>query len=200
MMDIIARSTQKNGQSSETIMVGSLLAKNMECVRSVLTPERRKHDLSLLVATDNLHPWCNRRKAEYENMKTRMSLLEALQSVVWYNGLSKELESWKDIEPRDGWISEVYYDKYKDSPEECAQLQVFWMILSEMFGDCGTSPRFGWIEDIDSFKTFIDLLTRCGESSYNIFDDYEECKKREKEYEELIQHVSYDDAQLGREK
>ena len=28
------------------------------------------------------------------------------------------------------------------------------MIAVEMFGSCGTSPRYGWIEDIDGFRQF----------------------------------------------
>lgn len=41
------------------------------------------------------------------------------------------------------------------------QLQVFWMICSEMFGDCGTSPRTGWIytENKKEFHEFIDDIT-----------------------------------------
>lgn len=138
-------------------------------------------------------------------MKIRKSLLEALQSVVWYNGLSEELETWKDIEPenRSGWIQQTYWPKYQNYPEAMAQLQVFWMICVELFGECGTSPRFGWIEDRESFKTFIDLLTRCGslsmDQSQDTYDPDEDLK-REEQYEELIQHVAYDDAQLGREK
>lgn len=165
---------------------------------------RRKNDLPLPVADSNLHCRCDNREAEYEDMKMRLSLLEALQSVVFYNGLSEELEAWKDIEPDEcGWIHQTYWPKYQREPEAMAQLQAFWMICVELFGNCGTSPRFGWIEDRESFKTFIDLLTRCGSLSMNPNEDeydWAEDQEREEKYEELIQHVGYTQEACGYEK
>lgn len=127
-------------------------------------------------------------------MKMRQSLLEALQSVVWYNGLAEEIYSWKGIEPNIGYyptITQTYFDKYQHgeySEASMAELQHFWMICVELFGECGTSPRFGWIEDIDSFKTFIDLLTRCGSMIHgeNEYEAYQAC---EDEYEKLVQSI-----------
>ena len=131
-------------------------------------------------------------------MKMRTSLLEALQTVVSYQGLENELQSWKDIKPNEyGVIFPTYWEKWKNEDAEvCAQLQVFWMICVCLFGDWGTSPRFAWIEDIESFKTFIDLVTRCRDGD----DDIESIIKSEEEYEQLIQHVGYTEEQLGREK
>lgn len=131
-------------------------------------------------------------------MKIEKPLLDALQGVVSYQGLASELQSWKDIEPsKYGGLLPTYWDKWKDEDVEvCAQLQVFWMICIILFGDYGTSPRFGWIEDIESFKTFIDLVTRCRNGD----DDIESIVKSEEEYEQLIQHVGYTDEQLGRNK
>ena len=77
----------------------------------------------------------------------------ALQSVVWYNGLYKELLKWKEVkpkEPKDVYGGVVMIDVYDP------QLQVFWMIAVELFGDCGTSPRTGWITDIEGFHKWID--------------------------------------------
>lgn len=139
-------------------------------------------------------------------MKIKKPLLDALQGVVSYQGLASELQSWKDIEPsKYGFLSPTYWDKWKNEDAEvCAQLQVFWMICVLLFGEYGTSPRFGWIEDIESFKTFIDLVTRCrGKGNDDVFitkgNGY--CAlQTEEEYEQLLQHVGYTDEQLGRNK
>lgn len=121
-------------------------------------------------------------------MKMRTSLFEALQTVVSYQGLASELQPWKDIDPSEfDSILLTYWDKWKsEDAEVCAQLQVFCMICVCLFGDWGTSPRFAWIEDISSFKTFIDLVTRCRDGD----DDIESIIKSEEEYEQLIQHVN----------
>ena len=134
-------------------------------------------------------------------MKSKMKLLEALQAIVSYQGIESELQSWKELEPNEyGGIFPTYLEKWRhediESIEVGAQLQIFWMICVCLFGDWGTSPRFGWIEDRESFKTFIDLVTRCRDGD----DDIESIVKSEKEYEQLIQHVGYTDEQLGREK
>ena len=34
----------------------------------------------------------------------------------------------------------------EDEFNQCERHTVIWQMLVEMFGDCGTSPRFGWIE------------------------------------------------------
>lgn len=86
-------------------------------------------------------------------------LIYALDSVASYNGLAETLLAWKNLPP-DGpsipcplrwWETDDWYG---------AQLQVLWMICVEMFGDYGTSPRFGWINDVDGFRDFIDQITR----------------------------------------
>ena len=122
-------------------------------------------------------------------MKTKMTMLEALQTVVSYQGLESELQSWKELEPNEhGDILPNYWEKWKrEDTEVCFQLQIFWMICVCLFGDWGISPRFAWIEDRESFKTFIDLVTRCRDGD----DDIESIVKSEEEYEQLIQHVDY---------
>ena len=89
------------------------------------------------------------------------SLIAALDSVTWYNGLAEYVMKWKTDCPKVngtivseesyccGEIDSVIYD----------QLQIIWMIFVELFGDCGTSPRSGWIEDVDGFCKFIDDIT-----------------------------------------
>ena len=50
------------------------------------------------------------------------------------------------------------------------QFQVIWMILVELFGNCGTSPRSGWLEmkNKDRIIKFIDSITRTSREDLGI--------------------------------
>ena len=104
-----------------------------------------------------------------KNKKTSVNvedLLDALDSITWYNTyLAEELVRWK--EP--GYLGE-YKDGMLSFPQEASdrwlengtyyQFQFFWMMCVLLFGDYGTSPRYGWIEDLDGFNWFIDQITK----------------------------------------
>ena len=101
-------------------------------------------------------------------------LLDALDSVTWYNGLAPYVFNWMFVKPTkstgyiftpNGYLS--------DGGEEECQLQVLWMIAVELFGDCGTSPRSGWIEDVDGFREWCLRITRTWRSS----EEYDGPKK-----------------------
>lgn len=91
------------------------------------------------------------------------AFIEALDSVTWYNGLAEEIVLWK--EPG-------YFDEFNDhlswnwekfmsfSLEDRYQLEVIWMICVDLFGDYGTSPRSGWIEQKEAFYKFVDDITQ----------------------------------------
>lgn len=100
-------------------------------------------------------------------------LINALDSVTWYNGLAEIIVKWKDES-----YFKVYgntsmsldwdiYDSY--DIESKSQLQVIWMICVELFGDCGTSPRTGWIyiDNKGAFHRFIDDITETYRDSLN---------------------------------
>lgn len=114
-------------------------------------------------------------------------LLYALHSVFWYEGLlakSKE-ESYKDnngmIYDEHCWLIEfikelksfnvnnnystkdledfnnrlfgnIYYFDYQN------RHTVIWQILVEMFGDYGTSPRYGWIQKTKECADFLQMI------------------------------------------
>ena len=87
-----------------------------------------------------------------------MTTEEAVATALWYNDLLCIVESWADLQPNEHkQITEPYFDMDID-PYFKAQLQIIWMILVIMYGDYGTSPRFGWIEDINGFRAFIERL------------------------------------------
>lgn len=90
---------------------------------------------------------------------TTDKLISALDSVTWYNGLAETLLKWKDV-PLNGPSISCPLQARETADWYGAQLQVMWMICVELFGDCGTSPRFGWINGVDGFRAFIDRITR----------------------------------------
>ena len=90
-------------------------------------------------------------------------LIDALDSVTWYNGLAEEIVHWKDPGYFDermhslGWD----WDRFNDFPLEAReQLEIIWIICVTLFGDYGTSPRSGWIENIEAFYEFVDEITK----------------------------------------
>lgn len=89
-------------------------------------------------------------------MPTIEELLDALDSVTWYNGISEDIRAWKDLPIDDEGSILCPYDLIaNDSSKE-----VIWMICVYLFGNYGTSPRSGWIDNVEGFKTFIDKITK----------------------------------------
>ena len=88
-------------------------------------------------------------------------ILNALDSVTFYNGLAEDVVSWKDLEPNDYNSISAPDNIVIPKTEHDYQLQVIWIILVEMFGDCGTSPRSGWLytNNREEVNEFIDKIT-----------------------------------------
>ena len=88
-------------------------------------------------------------------------IIDALDSVIWYNGLGEEVLKWIELEPDiHGTISHERAYKYPFEDDGDAQLQLIWMICVCLFGDYGSSPRVGWIEDIPGFRKFIKKICK----------------------------------------
>lgn len=86
---------------------------------------------------------------------TAEALIDAIKSVVWYNGYDEVIDEWMNLEPvRGNQIRCPLLDANENSAEYW-QLQMLWMICVVLFGDYGTSPRFGWIEDAKGFRDFL---------------------------------------------
>lgn len=110
----------------------------------------------------------------------------ALDSVTWYNDLAEHVLRWKQEALA---ISESGYKNFSvdfttygaEAPtdRELYQLQVLWMIAVDKFGNYGTSPRTGWIENISLFVLWCDEITQT--YSYDISSIEYINKQEEKE-------------------
>lgn len=93
---------------------------------------------------------------------------DALDSVLSYNCLAPYVFAWRDLQPRRPDHGKLLTppDGYgAEHPTNQAQLQVIWMIAVSLFGDYGTSPRYGWIEDVVGFRAWCLAITESWRSS-----------------------------------
>ena len=122
-----------------------------------------------------------------------IKLLNALHSWFWYNGLLDSVDDeWVTFEN----ISRPKYDenclilklisilreteddiltlsyleeKYNiDMSSTNKELNVLWILLVEMFGNCGTSPRTGWIEKRKDCADFLETIVEIEELRYKL--------------------------------
>ena len=80
----------------------------------------------------------------YEN-----NLLKSFLIMCDYNGIIDYFEKWYTLESKDNQIKCPL--NFNDNED----LLFVWGVLVLMFGDYGTSPRFGWITDVYYFKIFL---------------------------------------------
>lgn len=84
-------------------------------------------------------------------------LIDALDSVTWYEGLADFIIPWIDLEPNEnGFIMRPDFIR-GEAYEPC---QMLWTICVSLFGDYGVAPRCGWIEDVEGFKEFLKAITK----------------------------------------
>lgn len=122
-----------------------------------------------------------------------IKLLDALHSWFWYNGLleknSDELIGFENIpvakydknclilklisilrETEDDILTlsslEEKYNINMSSTDK--ELNVLWILLVEMFGNCGTSPRTGWIEKRKECADFLETIVEIEELRYKL--------------------------------
>ena len=90
----------------------------------------------------------------------KVDIIEALKSALSYNGLDEVIKDWNSEKHITKWkcgqsIMQRVEDIGSDLEMDSA-LQLVYMICVILFGDYGTSPRHGWIEDVEGFHKFID--------------------------------------------
>ena len=118
-------------------------------------------------------------------------LINALHSVFWYDGLlEQEDDEWVDFNgisrpkyKEDCIINKLIWElrnkkttynfyTLSDIDELCddfvfpREFNVIWMMLVEMFGSCGTSPRTGWIERREECAEFLETVVQAEELYY----------------------------------
>lgn len=88
-------------------------------------------------------------------------LMEILNTIVWYNGLSDSLLEIKKIILETPKFEYNHMLRPKGNDFDDNQFEIFWMILVLQFGDYGVSPRSGWLEmeNKDKIIKFIDDIT-----------------------------------------
>ena len=119
-------------------------------------------------------------------IETSKMMLHALRSVFWYEGfLTQEKEEnfinntydedcWlvmfikdlREAKTQYGWyniedlnkFNEQFIEPDSDCFEVYGRHTVIWQMLVEMFGNCGTSPRTGWIEERQECANFLQMI------------------------------------------
>lgn len=82
-------------------------------------------------------------------------LYKTFIEMIWYQGYDEVIsEMLKKIQDTDKCI---YWS------DENGFLEEVWSIFVLMFGNYGTSPRYGWIEKVAEFKSFLQKLYVEGE-------------------------------------
>lgn len=82
-------------------------------------------------------------------------IIDALDCVVWYNGLYRSLVIAKEeLQAADKFC----YRPYRLRGDGNEQFEILWMLMVILFGEWGTSPRTGWIVNKEAACGFIDAL------------------------------------------
>lgn len=73
--------------------------------------------------------------------------------IVFYNGLADKVIEWRNYKQGD---KPPYQTMEELDYEDSNIYEMIWMYCVLCFGNYGTSPRSGWIEDFDGFHKWID--------------------------------------------
>lgn len=91
----------------------------------------------------------------------KYDIMRALITMAWYNGLEEDVLSWSEL-PCENVLNyrkiiscPFLIDKSQYDKEDLWQLIYIWGTLVLLFGEYGTSPRYGWITEVEDFRSFI---------------------------------------------
>lgn len=92
-------------------------------------------------------------------------LIDAMANMVFYNGyedILKSISNYIKYYDRDEYYSFSYPEKILETYKVDEFPNIIWGLMVLMFGNYGTSPRFGWIdiENKDKALAFLDLINR----------------------------------------
>lgn len=90
------------------------------------------------------------------------NIIDALNSVCWYNGydciVKETIQRIKEWDKDDVFVPFRDIVHIPDEYEGALIEQIVWMLCVLMFGDYGTSPRGGWVEDRGGAIAFLEKL------------------------------------------
>lgn len=92
------------------------------------------------------------------------TILGALRGVIWYYNRENEMVKIKHSIEREMSVHRNEQDRQNVSMPNIAnsseQVEFIWMLIVQMFGDYGTSPRSGWIQydRLDDALEFVNML------------------------------------------
>ena len=117
-----------------------------------------------------------------------VALMQSLHSAFWYQGLlEQEGDEWitfpnisrpkytddcvivrlidelKNKKTRYGYYEYIDICELDEDFGSCKEFNVIWIMLVEMFGSCGTSPRTGWIEKREECAEFLQQIVEIEE-------------------------------------
>lgn len=108
-----------------------------------------------------------------------MTEIKALATVAWYNGWSEKLCEIRDYikseieKPHEDRFWIIVFPKFLDDINPDLYPRVIWAMMVEMFGNYGSSPRFGWIERNKSRKALKWIDNLCKLSCLDLEDENE---------------------------
>lgn len=93
--------------------------------------------------------------------------LEALLDVLYYNGFEEDIDELVQYIDANEDPDHISFPQYLEQYDNDNPARILWSVLVVMFGDYGTSPRYGWIENENKNKCLNEL-----KSWISIHDDY----------------------------
>lgn len=103
---------------------------------------------------------------ERKKVMTVETVLDALDSIVWYNGFGEIVLEIKEYIRNYPELSEPALMLFPSNIFDKCGCHDFphyvWMMMVVQFGDYGTSPRYGWIEQENREEAlkFLDAITK----------------------------------------
>lgn len=90
-------------------------------------------------------------------------LIDAMADIVWYNGYEdvlNKMSNYIKYYDREEHYSFVYPEEILKDYNEDEFPRIVWSLMVLMFGNYGTSPRYGWIEieNKDKALDFLNLI------------------------------------------
>ena len=99
-----------------------------------------------------------------------MTTTENLFWAMNYNGRDEEIERlyWDMKELVDtGFFEEDYAAFHRPDYIDCDDIEVFWMVFVQNFGEYGTSPRYGWFSKLEEPEEAVEWLRVNIEKTWN---------------------------------